>query len=287
MLLREPKRSVGGVEPMSKRRQGRNLLKGARVYLSGPMDFVASRANERAYGWRNRVGQFLKHHGATVFDPWFKPLVKGLEKFGYEDEKSAGIRQRWTFAPDARGAMARAVCAAQFRETLHIDLRMVDLSDFIIAYCPTNLYSVGTPHEIVMARLQRKPVCFVSPPVVFRAFEELRRAIRDQPKLLQLLQRVEQEVPIKSNERGLSSLWYMALVDTESFFDGFGFSRYMDQFKWKRNVADEREARQTLKRPLLPYLERVAKGHYPKRWNPDARKFVPNDDWLVLDLKTR
>ncbi len=272
---------------MSKRRQGRNLLKGARVYLSGPMDFVASRANERAYGWRNRVGQFLRHHGATVFDPWFKPVVKGLEKFGYEDEKSTGIRQRWTFGPGIKGAMARALCAAEFGETQHIDLRMVDLSDFIIAYCPTNLYSVGTPHEIVMARLERKPVLFVSPPVVFPAFEQLKRALQDRPKLLKLLEQVEQEGPIKPNPKGLASLWYMALVGTESFFDGFGFSPYMGQFTWKPNVADEREGRQRLRRPLLPFLERLATGHFPKRWDAGVRKFVRDDDWLLLDLKTR
>jgi len=272
---------------MPKRRHGRNLLKGARVYLSGPMDFVASRANERAYGWRNRVGQVLRHYGATVFDPWFKPLVKGFEAYGYEDEKSVGIRQRWTFAPGVEGATGRALCAAEFGETQHIDLRMVDLSDLIIAYCPTNLYSVGTPHEIVMARLERKPVLFVSPPVFLDAFEELKRAVKDRPKLVKLVQRVEQEVPIKPNPRGLPSLWYMKLVGSENFFDGFGFSRYMDQFNWKRNVADKREARQALRRPLLPFLERVAQGHFPKRWDAGVRKFVRDDDWLVLDLKSR
>ena len=29
-----------------------NHLKGARVYLSGPMDFVASRATEKKFGWQ-------------------------------------------------------------------------------------------------------------------------------------------------------------------------------------------------------------------------------------------
>ena len=56
-------------------------------------------------------------------------------------------------------------CAEAFWPALHIDLRMVDTSDFVIAYCPTNVYSVGTPHEIILARQQRKPVLFVSPPV--------------------------------------------------------------------------------------------------------------------------
>ena len=54
-----------------------DLLRGARVYLSGPMDFVASRAAEKQSGWRNRVSQFLQGMGVTVFDPWFKPDVRG------------------------------------------------------------------------------------------------------------------------------------------------------------------------------------------------------------------
>src|SRR5260221_14762134 len=33
-----------------------HFLRGARVYLSGPMDFVASRADEKKLGWRNRIG---------------------------------------------------------------------------------------------------------------------------------------------------------------------------------------------------------------------------------------
>ena len=55
-----------------------NFLRGARVYLSGPMDFVASRANEKKFGWRNRIGDFLRSYGAIVFDPWHKPVVRGL-----------------------------------------------------------------------------------------------------------------------------------------------------------------------------------------------------------------
>jgi len=50
---------------------GTNHLRGARIYLSGPMDFVASRAEEKTTGWRNRVGDFLRSFDSIVFDPWF------------------------------------------------------------------------------------------------------------------------------------------------------------------------------------------------------------------------
>src|ERR1700760_2705439 len=151
-----------------------NHLRGARVYLSGPMDFVASRANEKASGWRNRVGEFLRSLGAVVFDPWFKPAVRGLHEYGLEDINTIDVRETWTYKQGAEGDEARANCAAKFWETLHIDLRMVDTSDFTIAFVPTNIYSVGTVHEIVLSRLQIKPVLFVSPAVEFPAVDALR-----------------------------------------------------------------------------------------------------------------
>src|SRR5678815_3038885 len=108
--------------PGSKRNKKRNgLLQGARVYLSGPMDFVASRAAAKQFGWRNRMSQFLQTMGTTVFDPWFKPDVRGLDEYGREDVKSgARIRERCAYQQGARGAQARSWCGQQFWETLHI-----------------------------------------------------------------------------------------------------------------------------------------------------------------------
>src|SRR5262245_52708027 len=81
-----------------------NLLCDARVYLSGPMDFVASRAVEKATGWRSRVGQFLRELGVTVFDPWDKPDVRGLHEYGKEGETTTDVRSGWTFALGHKGA---------------------------------------------------------------------------------------------------------------------------------------------------------------------------------------
>ncbi len=73
------------------------LLRDARVYLSGPMDFVASREVEKATGWRNRVGQFLRELGVTVFDPWEKPEIRGMHEYGREGQGTTNIRQGWTY----------------------------------------------------------------------------------------------------------------------------------------------------------------------------------------------
>jgi hypothetical protein len=264
------------------------LLRDARVYLSGPMDFVASRADEKKHGWRNRVGQFLAALGVTVFDPWTKPEIRGLHQYGREDEKSNEPGKLWTFASGRAAAKRRATCAAAFWPMLHVDLRMVDTSDFVVCYCPTNIYSVGTPHEIILCRQQRKPVLFVSPAVDFPALGSLRTHLtrrRDGAGLM-LLKTLEAEVPIKPNPEGVPSLWYLPLVGAEHFFDGFGFSRYRRLFGWPRIALDDHERRYPPRKPLLPFL-RSLNRRLPKQWDRARRRFTPNDDWLFWDLTRR
>ncbi len=270
----------------------KNHLSGARVYLSGPMDFVASRAREKQFGWRNRVSQFLRSYGVTVFDPWNKPSIRGLHEYGREDVRTLTRRGEWTFAGDSDGIRVRGQIAAEFWETLHIDLRMVDVSDFVIAYCPTNIYSVGTVNEIVVARGERKPVLFVSPSVVFPTLRKLERELQDNEQAKLLLARLRAELPIKENDGGTPSLWYLPLVGSENFFDSFGFTikKYRRRFGWKLETElDERENRRPPQRPLLPFLTSVAAGQLPRRWDFRSKRLVPDDDWLLMDeaLKTR
>jgi len=47
---------------------------------------------------------------------------------------SPGVRETWSFDPSLQGDEARAACVKNFWETLHINLRIVDISDFTIAY---------------------------------------------------------------------------------------------------------------------------------------------------------
>jgi hypothetical protein len=250
------------------------------------MDFVASRAAERATGWRTRVGQFLREFGVTVFDPWEKPDVRGLHEYGVEGEKTTDARRAWTYKRGPKNARVRSEVAASFWPALHIDLRMVDTSDFVIAYCPTNVYSVGTPHEIVLARQQRKPVLFVSPYVSFDALSELREHLAEDATGLDLLDRLTAQVPIKENLNASPSLWYMPLVGAGNFFDGFGFGPYRVRFKWSSTSLDDNEARHVPQKPLLPFLERLNK-ELPKRWDDRKKALVPDDDWLLWDLRPR
>lgn len=261
-----------------------SFLNGTRVYLSGPMDFVASRANEQKNGWRNRVSDFLKDLGVTVFDPWFKPEIRRLHDYGQEGLDTHLIREKWTFKQGKEAAEIRARISGKFYESMHVDLRMVDTSDFIIAYCPTNIYSVGTPHEIIMARLQRKPVLFVSPPIILPSLTKLREHLKNDPKGTELLDDLTVENTIKENPDGVPSLWYMPLVGGERFFDGFGFKDYIKDFEWKRTPLDNHEEKHIPQNPLLPFLENLSKKH-PQKWDNKRKRFVRDDDWLIWNLK--
>lgn len=262
----------------------KNLLRASRVYLSGPMDFVASRQTEKESGWRNRLGDFLGKLGVTVLDPWFKPEVRGLHEYGREGVDTTNIRDKWTFDQGRTGAEIRARISGKFWETMHIDLRMVDTSDFTIAYCPTNVYSVGTVHEIVMCRQQRKPVLFVSPPILYPSLQLLKEHIKADSSSTRLLEDFLLESAIQENPRGVPSLWYMPLVGGEHFFDGFGFKNYIDEFNWERNSTDDLEDNYVPKNPLLPYLEKLD-TQLPQKWDNRRKQFVRNDEWLIWDLE--
>ena len=261
-----------------------NVLSGSTVYLSGPMDFVASRQEEKEFGWRNRVGQFLKRYGVTVYDPWDKPPVAGLAHYGKEDEFSTNKRNDWTYADTEDGDRIRSELCNEFWPTLHIDLRMTDTADFLVAFCPTNIYSVGTVHEIVMARLQHKPVLFVSPPVTFPAQDEFAEHLeaKGDDRGLELLAELAAQAPLRPNPHAMPSMWYMALVDAHYFFDGFGFDGYMEEFGWTPGALDAHEKEFPPQRPLLPYLEQLNKA-VPKRFDLGRGEYVENPEWLIFD----
>jgi hypothetical protein len=102
-----------------------------------------------------------------------------------------------------------------------------------------------------------------------------------------LLRRLECEIPIKENPRGIPSLWYIPLVGGENFFDGFGFARYRKRFGWKEELAiDRHERRFPPKRPVLPFVEKLNR-RLPKKWDARLNRFVDDDDWLLWDFSQK
>jgi hypothetical protein len=159
---------------------------------------------------------------------------------------------------------------------------MVDTSDFVVAHCPTNVYSVGTPHEIIVARQQRKPVLFVSPPVEIPTLVELRRHLEQTGDRIaaDLLEELVEQVPIKSNPTGAPSQWYMPLIGGEHFFDGFGFYMYQQNFSWTDSPLDRAERQRPPKKPLLPFLAKLNDA-LPRKWDRQRNDYGSNDDWIL------
>ena len=92
------------------------------------------------------------------------------------------------------------------------------------------------------------------------------------------------EIPVKENPRGIPSLWYMPLVKSENFFDGFGFAQYRKRFGWKADIAlDQHEKQFPPRRPLLPFIEKL-NSKLPKKWDSKLNKFIADDDWLLWEF---
>jgi len=190
-----------------------NILEKTRCYLSGPMDFVGSRVIEKYLGWRAILSPILKAFSIRVLDPWNKPAIRGHVNYGQEGvlpNKEQYEADFWT------SGATRVRFERDFWETVHIDLRMTDLSDFVVAFVPTNIYSVGTVHEIIVARQQQKPVLMISPPIRYDLFPELAALSAEEKRALKF-------AGFKENPQGIPSQWYGNIVGGRNMFDGFGW----------------------------------------------------------------
>ncbi len=190
-----------------------NNLDGTRVYLSGPMDFVGSRIIEKYLGWRAIVSPILKALGVTVLDPWNKPHIRGHFRYGQEGvghSRSTYEKDFWT------NEETRLLFDKEFRDTVHVDLRMTDMADFVLAFVPTNIYSVGTAHEIVVSRWQHKPVLLISPPIKYDFFPEIATLPQDAKDVLKFY-------GLKENPNGIPSQWWGFIVGGNNMYDGFGW----------------------------------------------------------------
>ena len=118
-------------------------LTGMRTYLAGAMDRVA----DGGVGWRNRISPILKSMGVTVLNPCDKPVEVGLEDEGTRGEIEFLKRNKQYDKIRKEYGVIRT-----------LDLRCVDISDFIIASIDTNVHACGTYEEISVANSQKKPV---------------------------------------------------------------------------------------------------------------------------------
>lgn len=114
-----------------------------RVYLAGAMDRVA----DRGVGWRDSITPFLQNLGIVVFNPISKPTDIGLED---HDTHQIKTKLKAMSRYDELSAMMKTIRA--------VDLRLVDISDFLIVNLDLNVHPCGTYEEIFLANRSKKPI---------------------------------------------------------------------------------------------------------------------------------
>lgn len=120
-----------------------NRLLHARGYLCGAMDRVADGGEE----WRVKLQHELADLGIFWLDPTHKPIDIGLE-----DAENRAMVGRYKVA----GMFAEA--GEAYKAVRHVDLRMVDISDFLVVNIDLDVHACGTYEETFLANRQKKPI---------------------------------------------------------------------------------------------------------------------------------
>lgn len=118
-------------------------LKNQRVYLAGAMD----RVPDRGATWRDNITPFLQELDIVVFNPISKPTDVGLEDTDTHKIKTK-LKEMQRY--DELTAMMKTIRA--------VDLRLVDMSDFMIVNLDLDTHPCGTLEEIFWANRQKKPI---------------------------------------------------------------------------------------------------------------------------------
>ena len=114
------------------------------VYLAGPID----RCPNLGVEWRKRFQTKLEDkYKCRVYNPMDKPTSLG-------DETPEGREKR----RQLKRAGLYDEFASEIENVVHIDLRMIDKSDFIILYIDTDIHMCGTYWEAVVSAWERKPI---------------------------------------------------------------------------------------------------------------------------------
>lgn len=120
-----------------------NRLAFTRCYLCGAMD----RVDDGGVGWRRYIISELGDLKIQWLDPTNKPI-----SIGVEDNASRAARHY----EKKRGNYAAV--AAEINPIRCVDLRMVDISDFLIVNIDLDVYACGTLEEVFLANRQKKPI---------------------------------------------------------------------------------------------------------------------------------
>jgi nucleoside 2-deoxyribosyltransferase len=114
-----------------------------RCYLAGAIDRVPDRGSQ----WRDFITPFLESLGVEVFNPLKKPTNLGVEDDSVVRHKRE-LKKAGKY--DELSELMRGIRS--------VDLRMVDVSDFLIVNLDIDTHPCGTLEEIFWANRQKKPI---------------------------------------------------------------------------------------------------------------------------------
>ncbi len=120
-----------------------NRLLNQRVYLAGAVD----RVPDRGATWRASITPFLENIGIKVFNPILKSTGVGLE-----DDNTHLQKQ------NLKKSESYDELSVLMKNIRNVDLRMVDISDFLIVSLDLNTHACGTFEEIFWANRQKKTI---------------------------------------------------------------------------------------------------------------------------------
>lgn len=120
-----------------------NRLKNQRVYLAGAMDRVPDRGST----WRDNITPFLQNLGVVVFNPINKPGNVGLE-----DNEVHSLKKKLKMREDYDEL------SSVMKTIRGVDLRLVDISDFLVVNLDIDTHPCGTLEEIFLANRSKKPI---------------------------------------------------------------------------------------------------------------------------------
>lgn len=120
-----------------------NRLRFSRGYLCGAMD----RVSDGGLGWRIDIQHALSDLEIYWLDPTHKPIDIGIE-----DLENRKHRHKM------KEAGSFDVVATDMRIIRSVDLRMVDISDFLIVNLDLDIHACGTYEELYLANREKKPI---------------------------------------------------------------------------------------------------------------------------------
>lgn len=117
-------------------------LNKCRVYTVGSMEYADGQ------DWRNSVKECLVPRGITVFDPYHKPFVNEIK----EDEAARRSLRDWMDAGEFD------LVSDRMKNVRSDDLRLCDISDFIIMQIDPKIPSWGSAEELYWTNRMKKPI---------------------------------------------------------------------------------------------------------------------------------